>query len=414
MKIASLQIENVKRVKAVRLEPTNNGLTIVGGNNDQGKTTVLDAIAWALGGAKFAPSNAQRDGSVNPPSVSVTLDNGIKVERRGKNAALHVTDPSGKKAGQALLDSFVSQFALDLPKFMDSSAREKAETLLQIIGIGDELKRLEDDEKRLYNERHAIGQISEQKKKYAAELPEYPDAPDEPVSVSDLIKRQQEILATNGENQRKRENRDRLRTQVETLRSQLAQAEADLAIAEKSASDLSDESTAQIESSIADIEGTNERVRANKEKARAQDEAETYASQYEAKTAAIEAVREQRRALLEGAELPLPGLCVVEGELVYNGRKWDGISGSDRLRVATAIVRKLNPNCEFVLMDKLEQFDIGKLKEFHAWLEGEGLQVIATRVSTGEECALIIEDGLPQGQTYVEVVTAEDDKKWEW
>lgn len=48
MKINKLEIENVKRVKAVKIEPTANGLTIIGGNNNQGKTSVLDAIAWGF------------------------------------------------------------------------------------------------------------------------------------------------------------------------------------------------------------------------------------------------------------------------------------------------------------------------------------------------------------------------------
>ena len=38
IKINKLEIENVKRIKAVKIEPTKNGLTIVGGNNNQGKT----------------------------------------------------------------------------------------------------------------------------------------------------------------------------------------------------------------------------------------------------------------------------------------------------------------------------------------------------------------------------------------
>ena len=69
------------------------------------------------------------------------------------------------------------------------------------------------------------------------------------------------------------------------------------------------------------------------------------------------------------------------------------MSGSERLRVATAIVRKLNPQCGFVLLDKLEQMDLATLEEFGRWLEQEGLQAIATRVSTGDECSIIIEDG---------------------
>jgi hypothetical protein len=44
-------------------------------------------------------------------------------------------------------------------------------------------------------------------------------------------------------------------------------------------------------------------------------------------------------------------------------------------------------------MDKLEQMDLHTLKEFGTWLEQEGLQVIATRVSTGDECSIVIEDG---------------------
>ena len=96
---------------------------------------------------------------------------------------------------------------------------------------------------------------------------------------------------------------------------------------------------------------------------------------------------------MANAQLPLPGLSVSEGELIYNGQKWDNMSGSDQLKVSTAIVRKLKPDCGFILLDKLEQMDMVTLNEFGQWLEQEGLQAIATRVSTGDECEIIIEDG---------------------
>lgn len=69
VKINSLEIENVKRIKAVKLEPSANGLTIIGGNNNQGKTSVLDAIAWALGGDKYKPT-ALRQGMEHTPTPS--------------------------------------------------------------------------------------------------------------------------------------------------------------------------------------------------------------------------------------------------------------------------------------------------------------------------------------------------------
>ncbi|MEV2908602.1 ATP-binding protein [Paenibacillus larvae] len=169
IKINKLEIENVKRVKAVKIEPTTSGLTVVGGKNNQGKTSVLDAIAWGLGGNKYRPSQAQREGSAVPPHLHIVLSNGLVVERKGKNSDLKVIDPNGQKGGQQLLDSFVEELAIDLPKFMNATNKEKASILLRIIGVGDKLHELETREQELYNRRHAIGQIADQKAKYAKE-----------------------------------------------------------------------------------------------------------------------------------------------------------------------------------------------------------------------------------------------------
>ena len=411
MKINKLEIENVKRIKAVKMEPTANGLTIIGGRNNQGKTSVPDSIAWALGGEAFRPSEAVREGSVIPPNLRVVMSNGLVVERRGKNSTLKVTDPSGQKAGQQLLDSFVEKLALNLPKFMESSGKEKAQTLLKIIGVGDQLERLDAQEKELYDRRRTIGQIADQKEKYAKEQPYYPEAPKELVSPSELIRQQQEILARNGENQRKRKKKAELETkkamletkvedlkqELERLRDQLGEVEQDLMTASKDAADLRDESTAELEASLQSIEETNRKVRANLDKDKAEDDARTYREQYNSLTAEITRVRDSKTELLNTAELPLPELSVKDGELIYKRQQWDNMSGSDRLKVATAIVRKLNPECGFVLLDKLEQMDLDNLKEFGAWLEAEGLQAIATRVSTGEECSILIEDGYVVG-----------------
>lgn len=417
IKINRLEIENVKRVKAVKLEPSQNGLTIIGGNNNQGKTSILDAIAWALGGDKYRPSKAQREQSVIPPNLHIVMNNGLVVERKGKNSSLKVTDPDGKKGGQQLLNEFVEQLALDLPKFMDASGREKAQTLLRIIGVGEQLAALEKKEKEQWSERQAIGRIADQKEKYAKEQVYYPDVPEQPVSASELIRQQQEILLQNGENRRKREQRHKLEQEYQALTEQIqellnrqARVEGDLKIARECAEGLEDRSTAQLEENIAEIEEINRKVRANLDKERAEDDAQEYRRQYQELTSGIEETAKAKRALLENAELPLPELAVEDGELVYRGQQWDNMSGSDRLKVATAIVRKLNPRCGFVLLDKLEQMDRDTLEEFGRWLEAEGLQAIATRVSTGEECSIIIEDGYAAGQDHPPV--AADAKGW--
>ena len=407
VKINTFEIENVKRIKAVAVTPSATGLNVIGGKNNQGKTSILDSIAWVLGGDGFKPSKATREGSTIPPNLKVKLSNGIVVERKGKNSTLKVTDPTGKKAGQTLLNEFIEKLAIDLPKFMNASNKDKANILLKIIGVGDQLAAFDLKEKELYQERFTIGRIADQKKKYAAEQIEYKDVPDQLISPQELINQQQAILAKNGENQRKREKVTQYEYQVTTLSQEVAalqkqlqakelelnKATSDLTIAKKDALDLIDESTEELEKNLAEVEEINRKIRANLDKSKAEDDAKEYAEKYSNLTSQIENVRKERMDLLKNADLPLEGLSVEDGELTYKGKKWDGMSGSDQLKVSTAIVRKLNPKCGFVLIDKLEQMDLDTLKEFGQWLEKEGLQAIATRVSTGDECTIIIEDG---------------------
>jgi len=400
IKINKLEIENVKRIKAVSVDFTGNELNIIGGNNGQGKTSVLDAICFALGGEKFKPSNIKREGAMVDPSIKITLSNGLIVERKGKNSTLKVTDPSGTSAGQSLLNKFIEQLALNLPKFLNANNKEKAKILLQTLGIEEQLQEFEQKEKNVYSERHALGQIADRKQKFADELPCFENVPEELITASELIQRQQNMLATNGENQRKKERLNQLKNQAELIESQISELiekqkliNADLVIAKKSAEQLQDESTEEIEKDIENIELTNAKVRSNLDKEKAILESKTIKEEYDELTDKIEAIRDSKLKLLESANLTLQGLTIEDSELVYNGQKWDCMSSSEQLITATAIIKNLNPECGFVLLDKLEQMDRDTLDSFSEWLKKENLQVIATRVSTGEECSIIIEDG---------------------
>lgn len=413
-KIISCEFENVKRIKVVELQVNEDGLTIIGGKNGQGKTSVLDAIAWTLGGDRYRPSEPKREGSLVNPATKITLSNGLVVERTGKNSDLKVTDPEGARHGQTLLNSFIEEFALNLPKFLHSNGKDKARTLLQLLGIEDQLNELKSREEKLYNKRLAVGQICNQKKGYFAVLPHHPDAPKELVSASDLIKQQQDILQHNARNQALRQQHEQLRIahlnasqkhadivqkiedlneQKATLEDQISQLLDDLETSTKTVKELQDESTAEIEESLLRIEQTNEQVRDNQKREEARLEAEALDEEYKSLSEKIRETRQKQIDLLNGADLPLPELSVVDGELTYRGQQWDNMSGAEQLKVATAIVQALNPQCGFVLLDGLEQMDLDTLAEFGAWLQEQDLQVIATRVSTGDECSIILEDG---------------------
>lgn len=402
VKILCFSAGNFKALKAFYCEPKPEGLTVIGGDNGAGKSSCLDALAFAVGGAKYRPSHPKREGAVGDTTLHVDLSNGITVERKGKNLSLTVTDREGARHGQELLDAFISNIAIDLPKFYNASPKDKAHMILETLGIEEKLAELAKCEKEKYDTRTMVGREADRKQKAAEDMDWYEDAPEKPVSVSELVKQQQAILARNGHrqecaarydrnNQRLAEVLERLNElnkERETLESEIEKDEK--AVKEAGAA----ESTAELEASIANAEEINAKVTANAERTRRLEEADALSDQCDALTKEIEAIRAERLALLQGADFPLEGLFVNDSnELVYNGQPWDCMSGSQQLIVSCAIAARINPTCRFVLMDKLEQLDLTTLREFDSWLKTQDLQCIATRVSTGGECTLVIEDG---------------------
>ena len=399
MKILCFSAGNFKALKAFYCEPKPEGLTVIGGGNGAGKSSCLDALAFAVGGAKHRPSNPKREGAIGDTSLHVELSNGITVERKGKNLSLTVTDREGARHGQELLDALVSQIAIDLPKFYNASAKDKAHMLLETLGIEEKLEELAKREKEKFDTRTMVGREADRKQKAAEDMPWHEDAPEEPVSVNELIRQQQAVLARNGikeEHRRKYDaNMDEL-SRVNDEISRLKQRAEALTAELRSAADedFTLESTAELEAQIADFEETNRKVAENAERTRRLEEADALSDQRVALTKEIEGIRSERLALLKDADFPLDGLSVNDQcELAYNGQSWDCMSGSQQLIVSCAIASRVNPSCRFVLMDKLEQLDLDTLAEFDEWLKTQDLQCIATRVSTGGECTLVIENG---------------------
>ena len=421
VKILSFEAENFKRIRAIRFEPTENGLTVIGGNNAEGKTSVLDAIAFALGGKKFAPAHPTRDGSVIPGRIELTLSNGLVVTRKGKNASLTVTDPEGRKAGQALLDSFVSTFALDLPKFMASSDKDKVSVLLTTIGIEEDLAVADYAIQSAYNERAFKRKLMDEAKAKAASLPSYDDAPNEEISMSDLTaelaaanegnrKRHDSIMkadALSQEAARAQSDIEQMRDQIRQLEKRIEARQTEMQTAARNAEAIreflpNEVDTDPITARIERVGELNARYQANQKAVEAHFDAEAKESEFKAAEAALASAREAREKLLDPEKMPVKGLTVEDGALCYNGHPWAEMSGAEQLVVAAAIVQKTAPDCGFILMDKMEQMDARTLDRFGKWAGEHGLQIIATRVSTGGECSIIIEDG--------EVVSEKDEE----
>lgn len=412
--ITALQVERFKRVQAVTVEPTADGLTVIGGKNKSGKTSVIDGIAYALGGARFKPTEAKKRGSAKPAAIKVTLSDGMVVERKGKNGSLRVTTENGLKGDQSVLDAVIEKLALDLPKFMALNGKGKAEILLQIIGKSEELAALDADEKEAFETRKILKRDLDKAEKVLGGMVVHPTAPSELVDSAEILTEIEKIEVIRREHATLDAEAVRLSEVLELQTTRLAelekrQGEIGRAIEkeEESFSKNQDEMTSLIgeielhvvpdveplKESLASAEEINELVRENSRHKAQKEEVKAVEKDHEKSEKDLEAIREKRQALLESADMPLEGLSIVDGELVYNEALWDCMSSSEQLRVATSIVKALNPECGFVLLDKLEQMDLETLAEFDEWAKGEGLQILGTRVSTGGECGVIIEDG---------------------
>jgi hypothetical protein len=176
---------------------------------------------------------------------------------------------------------------------------------------------------------------------------------------------------------------------IEELAEKIAQAEVQ---------DFSLEDTSVFQRELDAVEETNIKVRENIARDKVLKEADEQSRKYDEKTAVIEDLRKQKDALLQGAGLPYPGLSVENKVVTLNGKAWDCMSESMKIRVGCAIVMRINPSCKFMFVDKLEQLDQESMKELDQFAKDHDIQIIGTRVTTNpDDCTLIIKNGYIEG-----------------
>jgi DNA repair exonuclease SbcCD ATPase subunit len=189
MKIVALDIQNVKRIRAVHVEPSGAAV-ILGGRNAQGKTSILDAITMTLAGGKYVPGVPVRQGTkraqvrVDLGEVCITrtfTETGggtLTIEAKMGDTTAQVRSP------QAWLDARIGALSFDPLDFMRQKPRDQAETMRRLVGVdtaaldaerADVFARRTDENRRM---RDAEGALRD--------MPHYPDAPAEPLTTAAL------------------------------------------------------------------------------------------------------------------------------------------------------------------------------------------------------------------------------------
>lgn len=210
MRIIGLEVDNIKRIKAVQVTDPKGTVQIVAGRNRQGKSSLLDAIWLALGGGTAAKSIDEpvRSGQ-KKASVTVTVGDEdapqFTVERRwtAKGTSLKVTAADGQRydSPQALLNELVGQLTFDPVRFVESDAKVQRQTLLDTLGLTAKVARLNEQRAEVFQERTAVNravkELGAEVKGYnglPATLPE--DTGETTDQLLDSLRRQQQAQQT--------------------------------------------------------------------------------------------------------------------------------------------------------------------------------------------------------------------------
>ncbi len=419
--IVSLESENVKRLRAVRIVPGDDSVVLIKGDNAQGKSSILDSIAYVLGGTALCPPNVIREGET---SARVKLDLGeIVVSRKWtpSGSTLEVKNAEGAKYGspQKMLDAMLGSLSFDPLAFTRERPKDQLETLRKLVGLDTSM--LDKQRAELFAERTIANREVDRTKAVAASAPRYPDAPTAEVVVAELLAEQDRLV----EQDRQRALQQRavaeaeahharclvtgkeIDAQIAELRTKLAQLEDRKAngeaVTKRSAEEVARAQgilathpaadLAPVRAQLASAETTNRQVRANADLAGFEKKAAAAVAESERLTAEIKDLDEAKAEAIASAKFPVPGLGVTDDGVTFQGQPLEQASQAERIRVSLAIGLAANPRLRVLLIRDGSLLDGKALKLVAEMASAAGAQVWLERCSTEGAGGFIIEDG---------------------
>lgn len=436
--LSALEVKNVKGVRAVALKfDTDKDMFVIGGENEAGKTSTIDALWYAIAGARNIPEKPIREGE-RKAEVVVTLNDKatgkphLKAKRswwyskKGHQlrTKLELTDPNGVEVpggAQTILDRLYSHL-LDPTEFLNYDRAKKVEAVRELVGI--DFSELDTERKTVYAKRTEANRKREELRARFDAAKDYPEAEGktlDDVDVSGLLDKQEAAAKAERQKeelQRKAEKaketaaglRERITAnarKVEELKAEIAELEKSIASMGVDETDfLNDakefEATAEavvipevgdVKEAIAEAESLKEKIRANMardEIGKQLDAADAEATKHDDR---IHEIDEEKAKRLKEADFPIEGLSFDEDAVYFNGKPLDQCSTSEQIRVSLAMALANPPKLPVMFIRRSESLDAKRLKMIADTAHKAGALVIAERVSTGPECDVIIEDG---------------------
>lgn len=424
MKIIGLEAENFKRLVAVSLKLDGKSL-IIGGDNEQGKSSLIDAIWVALGGA-----SAMKELEITKPirkgadKAKIILDLGdLKVTRKWTpTEALIVENQDGAvyKSPQAMLDKLMGK-VFDPFEFARMKEADRKELLLSMVDIGIDLNKWAEEKKAVYDERTLINRDIKSLQARIAAISLDITAPDEEISVKDLTAELEKRMKHNEDNEkarrdlkdyddavsRARTTKTNIEAKIEELTKQLNYTKESLKGADKNLSTaiaeqekkqaeinaLSDLPLDDIKTQIQDAEGINTRVRLNKQRTTLTEELKTTQARADELTTKLDEMDKEKAEKLAKADFPVPGLSITENGVTFNDLPFGQASREEQIRVGMAIAMKMSPEIKVIRISGGESLDTNNFALIMKMAEDNGYQVLMERVGDPGKIGIIIENG---------------------
>ena len=416
MKIVGLKAENVKRIRAVELRPDpEDGLVVVGGRNEQGKSSLLDSILYALRGKRAMPAEPLRRGAKRG-SVELALE-GPETEEVGRflitrtftkgGTQLRVQGLNGQDFGspQALLDGFLGDLTFDPLAFSRMKPAEQREALLNVAAVPADLDELDEREAEAVEqcqEARAAVKVAQVRVKDLPPAEVVEDGPDAEEVMAELRAAQESRL----EAERRAQMAERFLDRYEEaenaaieLRQRLEVAEANkdaLADQMKAAREAADEiqppPTEGLEEKLRQARAREQAAERNRNRGTVLDEAADAKGLLARLESRLDCVRQERREALLAATFPVEGLGVTADGVTFEGFPLEQCADSKRLLACAAVGMALNPTLRVLRIADGSLLDSDHLEELRELAEERDFQLWVERVGT-DGATVVIEDG---------------------
>lgn len=436
MRIIELRASNVKRIKAVTIRPDGD-LVEITGKNGAGKSSVLDAIWFALAGTRSHQSQPVRQGA---KEAEIRLDLGdLVVERDFKvrddervTTSLRVSAPDGAIYGkpQSMLDGLLGPLTFDPLQFARADAPDRLKLLCSAAGI--DLDEFEGQNRRDREERRVANRKSKDARAAANAIDAPDDEPAQPAAVQDLIERRRQLEKSNLDLAAERERHERAVEQSQRMQEEgaalLRQADDVIAVAEKQAADilasardraarLKEQGQARQDEGV----GLAKRLKGrdpfpepadlseiDAEVLQRDEAQETWAAWKrrrelidQAVAAAEEAGRFDESLRKRQADLtaqvqtvmPINGLQLDDGDLLVDGFGFDVLNDALRLEISCAVAMAQEPKLRVMRIRDGSLLDSDSMKVLAKLAKEKDYQVWIERVDESGQVGVVIEDG---------------------